>query len=352
VPEVIVWYGLGVSVLEWVILKIKGRPSWVIERESFKSDRLYARTEGQSFNPGKIGRLKTLFLAIALVFLIGSLGLSAGRIIAERLDPRIHFTVIDVSHGQSIFIRFPDNRTMLIDGGGLYRDGYDIGRFVVSPFLLSRGRKTLDVVVLTHPHPDHGNGLRYILRHFRVREFWTIADKNMLSEELIGIANDRGIPVRIIDRDWPDKEFAGARVSILNPGPGKPEQGADLTDRSIVLKISFGETGFLVPADINKRTEAELVEIYGSSGLLRSDILVAPHHGSRSSSSSAFLKAVAPTHAIFSARHKSWFKLPSSSVLRRYEKLGIKTWRTDENGAVTIKTDGKDYMIESYMDSH
>ncbi len=350
-PEIIAWYGLGVSVLEWIILKIRGRPSWLIEHEVYSSGRDYVPARKEALPDQRIRLLKRLFILIAVVSALGSAGVSLGRMAAKRLDHRLHFTVIDVAHGQSILIEFPDHQTMLVDGGGFYSDAYDVGKFVVAPFLLSKWRKSLDVVVLTHPHPDHGRGLNYILARFRVKEFWTIADRNPLSDELIDLAEERGITVRIIDRSFPGLDLSGAKVSILNPGPGNPAPGADLNDRSIVIKVSYRDISFLIPADICRKTEAELLELYQGSGILRSDFLVAPHHGSISSSSPAFLKATHPAHAIFSARERSRFSVPHSKVIERYEKLGIQIWRTDKNGAISITTDGEDYQIKSFLAS-
>jgi competence protein ComEC len=351
-PEIIAWYGLGLSVLEWIILKIKGQPSWLIEREIYASVRDYVPVRKKATPEQRIRILKRLFLLIALISALGSAGVSLSRMTAKRLDHRLHFTVIDVAHGQSILIEFPDNQAMLVDGGGFYTDDYDVGKFVVAPFLLSKWRKSLDVVVLTHPHPDHGRGLRYILSHFRVKEFWTIVDKNPLSDELIDLAKERGITVRIIDRTFPELDFSGVKISVLNPGPEAPEPDADLNDRSIVLKVSYGNLGFLLPADICRKAEAEILELYQDSGLLHSDFLVASHHGSISSSSPAFLKATHPAHAIFSARERAWFHIPHSKVIERYEKIGIRIWRTDKHGAVSITTDGRDYQIKSFLACH
>jgi competence protein ComEC len=120
----------------------------------------------------------------------------------------------------------------------------------------------------------------------------------------------------------------------------------DLNDRSLVLKVTYGKTSFLIPGDISEAAEEELVRRNGP--ILRSQVLVAPHHGSARSSSQAFIKAVRPETVVFSSGAGNVFRLPHPDALARYNRIGCRIFRTDLNGAVTIQTDGQNVAARPF----
>lgn len=262
----------------------------------------------------------------------------------------LEVVTLDVGQGDAAVVRFPDNQTMLIDGGiqRTYYDekrqkmvDYDVGKRIIEPYLDSHGIRKLDMVVLTHPDLDHGGGLGYILQNFEVSRVLGISDvliESQTHQRLHTIAKTRGIPYAF--------PYAGrieftptAILNVLHPIDATSTDLLDegKNDDSLVIKITYGEIDVLFTGDISKNAEARLIA-YGQD--LRSEILKVPHHGSRTSSSAPFLDAVQPLGAIFSLGRNNRYNFPHADVVERYQARGSLQWRTDEAAAITLRTDG------------
>ena len=263
---------------------------------------------------------------------------------------------LDVGQGDAAFVRFPDNRTLLIDGGiqRSYYDekrqklvDYDVGKRVIEPYLDFRGIRKLDMVVLTHPDIDHGGGLGYILENFEVGRVLGISDMPLDSQthrRLQAIVNANNIPYAF--------PFAGrieltptAALNLLHPIDAASTNllDQDKNDDSLVIKLTYREIDILFTGDIGKKAEARLI---ASGQDLRSEILKVPHHGSSTSSSAQFIDAVEPRYAIFSLGQNSQYQFPHPEVVARYRARGCVQIRTDEFGAITLRTDGKQCWID------
>ncbi len=267
---------------------------------------------------------------------------------------KLEVSVLDVGQGDSIFAAFPGGRTMLIDGGGLpgsewvggYRSGTDVGEEVVSPYLWSRGLKRLDVVALTHADHDHIGGLYSVLENFQVHELWVGSDDPRPAfQRLLAEARSLGVAI-VYQSRGSEFNWAGAQGSVLWPPADEPA-GKIPNNDSLVLRLSDGQVRFLLTGDIEKQTEEKLV----AEGVpLTSDFLKVPHHGSRTSSTQAFLAAVAPRAAVVSVGAANPFGHPAAEIVERYQDDGIRLLRTDRDGAVTALTAGQNLSIHSYAE--
>ncbi len=270
-------------------------------------------------------------------------------------SPELRVTMIDVGQGESLLVEFPGRRTMLIDGGGLAASSFDVGERVVSPVLWRKGIKKVDYLVLTHPHPDHLDGLVAVARNFRVGEFWegwpTRVDglyADLLRALPSGVIRRRcgrgfrrregEVSIVVLHPEMPAVAgISGWRAAAAGPGPV-----AAGNDDSLVIKIALGRTAFLLTGDVGAGAEQELLE----AGLdLGSAVLKAGHHGSASSTSTAFLTAVQPKAVLVSAGEGNTYGFPSPEVLGRCRSAEAEVFRTDIDGAVEISADGRRLLV-------
>jgi len=247
-------------------------------------------------------------------------------------------TMIDVGQGDSILVEFPGRTRMLVDGGGFTDSLFDIGEKVVSPFLWRKGIRRIDILVLTHPHPDHLNGLAAVARNFGVGEFWAAVAP---AEAAVSAELMKALPASVARRNIVrgfQRRVGDVLIEALHPGPdARPGPATTDNDRSLVLRISLGRTAFLLAGDIGRGAEREIVETCGD---IRSAVLKAPHHGSASSGGEPFLERVRPEDVLISVGEGNQFGFPNPAVLERCRKLGADILRTDLHGAVECSTDG------------
>ena len=269
---------------------------------------------------------------------------------------KLEVSVLDVGQGDSIFVGFPDGRTLLIDGGGQpgsnwvegRRSGMDIGEEVVSPYLWSRGLKGIDTVALTHAHHDHLDGLRSVLHNFQVRELWIGRDEQSPAlSTFLDEAHARGVAI-VHEKRGDHFNWGGVEGEILWPLDSSPVPTAS-NDDSIVLRLADGPIHLLLTGDIEKRSESTLVAEHAS---LAADFLKVPHHGGKNSSTQAFLAAVAPRIAVVSVGEANPFGHPAEAALKRYEQAGVRLLRTDRDGAITAITDGQNLEVHTYAELH
>jgi competence protein ComEC len=267
-------------------------------------------------------------LAIALAFTVPTIA-AVARHIANRTSAHAHVTFLDVGQGDSILLR-SGSRNVLVDGGGRSED-VRFGETVLLPLLVDRGVRHVDVIILSHAHPDHCGGLPAVIEHLDVGQIW-INPRRFRGEcavSMLEAIHERGTPVRLIRGE------TRARIGELHlDAITVPHtfRRASENNSSIVVRVDANGRSLLLTGDIEREAESELAPM-----IARVDILKVAHHGSHSSSTSALLDATQPGIAVISCGARNWFGHPHESVLNSLRDRHIRIWRTDRHG--TIDTD-------------
>jgi competence protein ComEC len=256
---------------------------------------------------------------------------------------KLRVTVLDIGQGDSSIVDLPDGRALLVDAGGMVGSPIDTGQAVIQPVLRARRRSGLAAVVLSHPHPDHFGGIASGVAKVAVGEFW---DNGQGEQEgagpvygaLLRTLRDRGVavvrPSTLCQRP---RSFGAATIEVLAPCP-TPIPFINANDNSFVLRVSFGERAALLVGDAELEEEEALLA--KSRAALRADFLKVGHHGSRTSSSPAFLRAVGAKDVAISCGVRNRFGHPHPVTLRHLAELS-RVFRTDRDGSIRWETDGK-----------
>jgi competence protein ComEC len=297
--------------------------------------------------------------AALLVFCLAAGCADAGYWLYQRFWHRdLRMTLLDVGQGSAALLELPGGRTVLVDGGGAADNSvFDVGAAVVAPFLWRNKIATIDTVILTHPNSDHLNGLIFIAENFNVGALWENGEAwhTLGYQALMRAAAERGIPRPGLAELARGSTINGVRLEVLYPPADflarrETERfRRDENNNSLVTRFSFEEVSILLPGDIMRPAEKELVDMAGDR--LKSRVLVAPHHGSRTSSSEEFVAAVAPQAVLISCADRPGSGIPHAQTLERYAARGARIYRTDRNGAIRIATDGHRLSITAFMDA-
>jgi competence protein ComEC len=243
---------------------------------------------------------------------------------------------------------------MVVDAGGAWDDAFDVGERVVAPYLWWRWIGRIDVLVITHPHPDHANGARALLRHFRVGEVWEAGVPSGLPAA-VWVAEwtqRHGIPRRTVRAGFPPRRWGDVEVEVLHPPAGRLLAGSrrgaasDINSNSVVVRLGVKGRHLLLAGDLEAEGEAALVR---GGRPLTAEVLKVPHHGGRTSSMPEFLQGVRPAVAIVSAGYHNRFRHPHAEALDRYRAIGARVFRTDVHGAVTIEASGDGVVVRPFV---
>jgi competence protein ComEC len=252
----------------------------------------------------------------------------------QLMHPGVTTTMIDVGQGDAILIEFPNRKRLLIDAGPLTQK-FDAGERTVVPFLKRDGISKLDYFIITHPHSDHIGGAGSVLRFLRVDTIMLAspATGNREVKNVLEIAESRhtGIKMALAGNQIPIDQ--SARVYILYPDSNHVTE-KNLNNSSVVVKIVYGQSSLMLVGDAEVITEQRMMHRYGS--FLSSTVLKAGHHGSITSSSEEFLKAVGPKTALISVGIHNKFRHPSPFTIWRMKSHSIDIRRTDQEGAIIM----------------
>ncbi len=269
---------------------------------------------------------------------------------------KLELSMIDVGQGDGLLVAFPDGKLMMVDGGGFpnwtnrkVKSKLDIGEDVISPYLWSRSIKKLDVVVCTHAHEDHAGGLGALIDNFHPAELWTGANgDSAVWRDIVAKATAKKVRITSM-RAGRGFDFGGTRIEILSPPADYEPEGAGKNNDSLVLKLTYGKHSFLLTGDMEKQMEAQLL---ASGKLTHTDVLKVGHHGSKTSSTEEFIEAVQPTYAVISDGFENSFHHPHPDVMSRLWAHHAEVLRTDLEGLITIRSDGKRLEVETQIPLH
>jgi competence protein ComEC len=255
---------------------------------------------------------------------------------------------LDVGQGSATLLQLPSGKNILIDGGGHQTDRFNIGQSIIAPYLWRKRIWRLDDLVITHPHKDHYNGLPFVHAHFQPQRLIVNGDRGdePAYGQFMETVRKKGTPILIArtgDKLQQDKDLL---LECLGMNDLMDHSfGWSINDRSLVLRLQFGERSFLFPADIGIQSENRLMQ---KRDLLRSDVLLAPHHGSKTSTGQDFLAAISPTMIVVSAGRASGGILPAPKHLKDWRQKKILSLVTAQQGTTTCTTDGKALRTDTF----
>jgi len=259
-------------------------------------------------------------------------------------DLRVRF--VDVGQGDAAVLELPGGAAAVIDGGGFGRSRFDVGERVLAPYLWSRKILRVDYLVATHGDWDHQGGLHFLARELAPRELW-ISGRSEERRRLTALAREvetAGGTVRTLQPGERVVDAHGARIDCLHP---PVEEALSANDSSLVLRLRFGERAWLFTGDVESAGEALVASRFPS---LPVDVLKVPHHGSATSSTDALLRWATPRLAVMSLGAGNNYGFPNPAVVQRYQRLGIRTLRTDRDGSVGIQSDGSSLVVRPAAD--
>lgn len=252
---------------------------------------------------------------------------------------KIYF--IDVGQGDSSLIVTPKNKTILIDGGGSINSDFDVGKNRLVPYIFDRGFTKIDVVIISHFDNDHIGGIFTILEELKVEKVYISKQTEVSNnyKKFLQLINEKNIKVYEV--------VAGNRIFIENSlyfdvvWPKKEQITNNvLNNNAIVCNLHYKNFSMLFTGDIEEIAEKEILELYlKNKNLIKADILKVGHHGSKTSSTEAFLRLVMPKVAVIGVGKNNNFGHPNEGVLERLKKLNCEIYRTDLNGEISIIVD-------------
>lgn len=256
----------------------------------------------------------------------------------------LRVTFLDVGKGDAAVIETPSGKVVIVDTGGKLANGADHGSRTIAPYLRSHGSKRISVLLLTHPHPDHISGATTLLQEFPVGVLLDngIAADSPEVRRYRQAARERGVPMHIGARGTRISLGEGVTLRVL--APPRTTTAGRINNTSIVLRLEYGQTAFLLTGDAEADSEAEMI---ADGQNLACNLLKVGHHGSNASTSAALLAAAHPQIAVISVNAGNGAGYPHPELLDRLRAAGARVYRTDQNGSITCLSDGAHLRVET-----
>lgn len=348
--EVLVQSGGLVHLVPFVTWRV-APPSWLVLATYYTAIVLAAliwsrprRTTGQRSRAARVAFRTAMALAggSALWILV-----QPWTFASNRPDGSLRVVFLDVGQGDATFVRFPSGQTLLVDAGGLPSgSSYDVGDRVVAPVLRFWGIRRLNTLALTHGDVDHIGGAPSVVSEFQPAEIWEgiPVPRLRLLRHIRTLGEDIG--ARWTNLQSGDRMAVGD-VDVLVHHPALPdwERQDPRNDDSLVIELRRHDVSIVLAGDIGHAVESELADRIAAS---RVRVLKVPHHGSATSSGYQFVRALAPRVAVVSAGRANTFGHPVPAVLDRYRSIGASIFRTDEDGAISVETDGRRIAVSTF----
>ena len=248
-------------------------------------------------------------------------------------DLKVYF--IDVNQGDSTFIVTPKGKTILIDGGG---SSYtNVGKNTLLPYILDRGYTKIDIAIISHMDLDHCDGIIYLMDKIKIK---TIIIGKQYEESdnykrFVKLAKEKRIEVKIVEAGENINIERNVNLDILWPDNKNKISENAINNNSLVFKLKYKKYSILFTGDIEEIAEKAILERY--KNMLQSTILKVAHHGSKTSTTAEFLKAVKPRYALIGVGKNNKFGHPSENTIKKLKEMKVKIFRTDELGEITIK---------------
>lgn len=295
-------------------------------------------------------RFLIVFICILLLFssILSSCGNSKNAV-SQTSAKDLSVVFVDVGQGDSFFLKTPDGKFILVDCGNYFENPEQLNK--VTRTLKNAGCEEIELVVFTHPHSDHISGNYPIFTNFKINKiFFSGVETNTYPyQKLLVRINDSGAEA---STPYAGESLNIGEIQIDVIGPfedmvegANSDSSESLNNCSIGLKFTYGNFKLVACGDAEEEEEARMVEKYGNT--LSAAVLKCGHHGSSTSTSDTFLKAVSPSYAVISCGVKNDYGHPHVQTLSKLQAANISSFRTDLNGDITIQTDGENISIST-----
>ena len=337
-----------VDVVPWLSWRVPP-PSWAAIAVYVAAVALWLVSRRASADSASMARLRQ---ASAVATPVAAAWIACSPLTLVAWPPGdLRVQVFDVGQGDATLVHFPNGRRMLVDAGGATGDGRDLGQRVVGPTLRARGLRRLDYLVVTHADRDHIGGAATLVREFRPAEVWMgvpVAD-DAATADLRAAADAVGAVWRE-SRRGERIDVGTVQVHVVHPPPPDWERQRVRNDDSVVLALRYGGVRVLLTGDVGSAVEPGIAAAVDAADPRPPvfTVLKVAHHGSAGSTSDGWLTAARPSLAVVSAGATNPFGHPAEVVLTRLAGAGADIWRTDRDGEVGVRTNGRVVEVRAF----